>query len=158
MSDQRVTYAEIKVAKYPKRQQTKPKGKNRSILKTEQEITYVELNLHNAPQDLQGNHKNRHSKDSLSLPRRFLVCILATVYLGLMAAVTATTVIVILRCYHCGHCPKEWFSYSNNCYYISIERKPWNESWMACASKNSNLLYIDNEEEMVQISHCSYVS
>ena len=29
---------------------------------TEQELTYVELNLQNAPQNLHGNDKNYHSK------------------------------------------------------------------------------------------------
>ncbi|XP_049738436.1 NKG2-A/NKG2-B type II integral membrane protein-like isoform X3 [Elephas maximus indicus] len=125
MNNQTVTYSEVNLAKNPKRQQIKPKDADSSILVTEQEITYVELNLHGASQDLQKNDKNFCCK-AVGMPEE------------------NTT----QKAYHCGHCPEDWLSYSNNCYYISSDKKNWTESQMACASKKSNLIYIDNEEEM----------
>ncbi|XP_045693642.1 NKG2-A/NKG2-B type II integral membrane protein-like [Phyllostomus hastatus] len=145
MSEQRVTYAELNLVKDGKRQHVKPKGTKGSILGTEQELTYAQLNLQNASQDLRGSDKNGHRKAFLSPPEKLIAGILGVICLVLMTTVVARAIIFSI---HCGRCPPEWFTYSSNCYYISTEGKTWNESLMACASKNSNLLYIDNEEEM----------
>nr|XP_023410050.1 NKG2-A/NKG2-B type II integral membrane protein-like isoform X3 [Loxodonta africana] len=125
MNNQTVTYSEVNLAKNPKRQQIKPKDADSSISVTEQEITYVELNLHGASQDLQKNDKNFRCK-AIGNPEE-----------------NRTP-----NASHCGRCPEDWLSYSNNCYYVSSDKKTWTESQMACASKKSNLTNIDNEEEM----------
>uniref|UniRef100_A0A671F5C6 NKG2-A/NKG2-B type II integral membrane protein-like n=1 Tax=Rhinolophus ferrumequinum TaxID=59479 RepID=A0A671F5C6_RHIFE len=149
MNNQRVTYAELNLAKDSRRQQIKPNGSKSSISVTEQEITYAELNLQNASCDLQGNDKNYHCKDFPSCPEKLFAEILGVISVVLLATVVAIAVktfmkinfyfynsncfrIIISSAYHRDCCPKEWFTYSNNCYYISTERKLWNESQMAC--------------------------
>ncbi|KAI4546060.1 hypothetical protein MG293_002615 [Ovis ammon polii] len=84
---------------------------------------------------------------------KLIAGILGIICLVLMS--TVVTMIVITPLIHnlsseghCGRCSKDWFTYSNNCYYITFEEKTWNGSLTACASRNSTLLYIDDEEEL----------
>ncbi|XP_032203645.1 NKG2-A/NKG2-B type II integral membrane protein-like, partial [Mustela erminea] len=153
---------------------------------TDQGVICAELNLQNVSEDLQGNDKNYHCKnkahskaqDLLSSLEKLIAGILGTTCL--VVTYTVARMISSLPCsgtpQHnnsypvtriqkldpCGHCPKEWITYSNNCYYISTERKSWNESLLSCTplsyvSKNSTLLYIENEEEMF-LNIISYIT
>ncbi|XP_006888518.1 PREDICTED: NKG2-A/NKG2-B type II integral membrane protein-like [Elephantulus edwardii] len=146
MSNQTVTYTELNLVKNPKRQKNELKDADSSISITEQGLIYVELNLHTASQIIQNNGSNLFCKGKLVAGVLGIICIV------LMAG------IITMTAHNCGHCPDEWFYYSSNCYHISSEKKSWNASRISCASKNSNLLHIDNEEERTFIKLISPVS
>ncbi|KAM9684658.1 NKG2-A/NKG2-B type II integral membrane protein-like isoform 2-T2 [Dama dama] len=174
MNNQGETYVELKAVKSSKRQQMKLKISKSSSSITEQGLTYAELNLQNAPQNLRENDKNYHSKGSPSPPEKCIAGILGIICLVLMS--TVVTVIVVTpstvireqnnssriarlqKEFHCGCCSKEWFTYSNNCYSIRLEKETLNGSLMSCSTKNSTLLYIDNEEEMKFLMSLSITS
>uniref|UniRef100_A0A667GXK0 NKG2-A/NKG2-B type II integral membrane protein-like n=1 Tax=Lynx canadensis TaxID=61383 RepID=A0A667GXK0_LYNCA len=152
MDNQGVTYVEFHHAKGSKRQQVQPKGTKSSISVTEEEIAYAELHLQNASRDCQGNGKNSpcKGKKHLMQTKTLIAGILGILCLVLMSTVVTIAVIPckyvaeqnipgndnperynIPSCLCC-HCLKEWFTYSNNCYYISTEGKSWKESLTSC--------------------------
>ncbi|XP_053898499.1 natural killer cells antigen CD94-like [Malaclemys terrapin pileata] len=49
-------------------------------------------------------------------------------------------------------CPENWFPHGEKCYHFSTESKPWLESQKACSSPGTRLLLIENKEELDFIS------
>ncbi|KAM9672115.1 NKG2-A/NKG2-B type II integral membrane protein-like [Trichechus inunguis] len=155
MNNQTVTYSELNLAKKPKRQQIKPKDADRCFSASEREIIYVGLNLHSASHDLQKKDKTFHCKGKLIAGTLGLICLVLTAGVITMTVTSNKQNSIGMmnenrtqKANHCHHCPEDWFSYSNHCYYISSDIKNWTESQMACFSKKSNLFYMDNEEEI----------
>ncbi|XP_021564796.1 NKG2-A/NKG2-B type II integral membrane protein-like, partial [Carlito syrichta] len=94
MDNYRVIYSKLNLPPNPKNQERKSKGKKSSILVTEQEITYAELSLQTASQDLQDKDKTCHSKDLSSPPEKLIAGILGIMCLALI--VTMVTIVIIL--------------------------------------------------------------
>ncbi|XP_066469170.1 killer cell lectin-like receptor subfamily F member 1 [Tiliqua scincoides] len=51
----------------------------------------------------------------------------------------------------CRLCPQNWFLYNNKCYWISREKQTWHKSKKDCEAKLSQLLVIQNQEEVAFI-------
>ncbi|XP_021046146.1 NKG2-A/NKG2-B type II integral membrane protein-like isoform X3 [Mus pahari] len=148
MSNERVTYAELKVAKNSRNQHRKPRGPRSSISVIEQEIIYADFSFQNPSQEqpricrnccCKGIETKEQINSSMTRTHRDIN------YTPSSAQ-------------PCDRCPKEWISYFHNCYYIGMERKSWNDSLVSCISKNCNLLHIDSEEEQAFLQSLSLIS
>ncbi|XP_052030987.1 NKG2-A/NKG2-B type II integral membrane protein-like isoform X8 [Apodemus sylvaticus] len=140
MSNERVTYAELNVAKNSRNQHRKPRDTRSSISLIEQEIIYADFSFQNPSQEHPWIGRDCCCKDTEAKA-------------WINSSMTRTH-----RAQPCGPCPKEWISYSHNCYYIGVERKSWNDSSMSCISKTCSLLHIDSEEEQAFLQSLSFVS
>ncbi|KAL8213012.1 UNVERIFIED_CONTAM: hypothetical protein K2H54_060162 [Gekko kuhli] len=53
--------------------------------------------------------------------------------------------------FSCRLCPQNWNLHENKCYWISKERQNWHNSKEDCTTKHSQLLVIQNQEEVAFI-------
>jgi hypothetical protein len=51
----------------------------------------------------------------------------------------------------CPSCPDLWRRYGDHCYYFSVEKKDWNSSLEFCTTKDSHLLMLTDNQEMVNV-------
>ncbi|KAM4838861.1 natural killer cells antigen CD94-like [Urocitellus parryii] len=56
----------------------------------------------------------------------------------------------------CCSCPEKWIGHQCHCYFISNERKTWNESFHFCAAQNSSLLQLQNRDELQVFMNSSH--
>ncbi|XP_052030980.1 NKG2-A/NKG2-B type II integral membrane protein-like isoform X4 [Apodemus sylvaticus] len=174
MSNERVTYAELNVAKNSRNQHRKPRDTRSSISLIEQEIIYADFSFQNPSQEHPWIGRDCCCKGFPSPPEKLIAGTLGIICFVLIVAVVVITTVAVPyteakawinssmtrthRAQPCGPCPKEWISYSHNCYYIGVERKSWNDSSMSCISKTCSLLHIDSEEEQAFLQSLSFVS
>ncbi|ELR54305.1 hypothetical protein M91_01485 [Bos mutus] len=185
MNNQTQNYPEPNLAKDSRKQQVRGKSTQSSISVIEQEKTYMELKFQNASHYPQWNDRSYQCK-CLPSPQEeivavilgiicfvltytlvrvitFIPSILTFVMINFVATLkqeqnNSSRITRLQKEDHCGRFPKDWFTYSNNCYYIIFEEKTWNGSLTACASRNSTLLYLDNEEELTFLKSLSIMS
>ncbi|NP_034783.3 killer cell lectin-like receptor subfamily C, member 2 isoform X2 [Mus musculus] len=142
----------------------------------------LEFSLQHASQKHLKASRHGYCKNFASPPEKLIAGILGTIWFTLLIALVISTRIVspyaelkkqihpflvrtqkgshalLSKAQPCPHCPKEWISYSHNCYFIGMERKSWNDSLGSCLSKNCSLLHIDSEEEQDFLQSLSLVS
>ncbi|XP_049986155.1 LOW QUALITY PROTEIN: NKG2-A/NKG2-B type II integral membrane protein-like [Alexandromys fortis] len=123
----------------------------------------MEFSLHNASQKHLKNNRHSHCKKILSPPEKLISVILGIVWFALLVTLLIMTRTVfpynnLSSAHPCGSCPKEWMSYSHNCYYISVQKKNWTDSLVSCNAKNSSLLYIESEEEQNFLQSLSLIT
>ncbi|XP_074927626.1 killer cell lectin-like receptor subfamily B member 1B allele B [Chelonoidis abingdonii] len=51
----------------------------------------------------------------------------------------------------CKLCPADWLLHKNKCYWVSKESKTWSESHEDCSAKSSQMLVIQDKEEMAYV-------
>ncbi|CAM5078581.1 unnamed protein product [Natator depressus] len=170
MSEQAVTYADLKFQTPSKQQRKKTPKNTRNKEGNEEVVTYTGLKCNNASeQERRERTMNSQSKDSSgSAPAWGLVagilgifCLALVIAVGVLAANVFQISEIpcrqqenlnqfqeIIPGWKFALCPANWFPHGEKCYHFSTEYKPWLESQKACSSHGSRLLQIENKQEL----------
>lgn len=112
------------------------------------EVTYANLKFENN-HELDNISETKKTKEK-GPPTSFRSCWPAVLIL-LMLCLTLLTALVTLAvlCQNCVLCPTNWnWKGGGTCYYLSMEKKSWEQSLRFCSSQNSTLLLIKEEEKL----------
>ncbi|XP_006877604.1 PREDICTED: NKG2-A/NKG2-B type II integral membrane protein-like [Chrysochloris asiatica] len=153
MNNQTKTYSDINLIKNSKRHQMKSKDAKKSISISEQEIRKLTAGILGVTCIvlMASIEIVRIINPEILITMRITLLCLGTVILEKNRV--PKVILNLSSVHHCGHCPEDWISYSNNCYFISSKKKSWTESQTACALKKSNLISMENDEEMNKITY-----
>ncbi|XP_036723180.1 C-type lectin domain family 4 member A-like isoform X3 [Balaenoptera musculus] len=113
------------------------------------EVTYAEVRFKNEPQSLgtkseppaAPKEKTNLHKSHPSFPK----LLLASLLILLLLLAISFLIAFIWKDWSC--CPKNWTSFSSNCYFISTEQNIWDESEKRCSRMEAHLLVINTKDE-----------
>ncbi|XP_074917976.1 natural killer cells antigen CD94-like [Chelonoidis abingdonii] len=169
MSEQAVTYADLKFQTTSKQKKKKTPKNTRDKEGNEKVVTYTGLKCHIASeQERRERTVNSQRKDSSAPAPAWGVIagILGIFCLALLIAVGVLAVNVFqisqIPCKQQENlnqfqkiipgwkslCPEHWFQHGKKCYLFSTEYKSWLESREACSSHGSRLLQIESKQEL----------
>uniref|UniRef100_K7E816 Natural killer cells antigen CD94 n=1 Tax=Ornithorhynchus anatinus TaxID=9258 RepID=K7E816_ORNAN len=167
-SEQQVTYSELNEQRLNLSwQDQKSKGAKSRRSTNEQSVTYSELKQHNRPQQCSPSENAQSKVGSQSKLWKFtavtlgIFCLALLTTAGFLAAqVTQQQEVSPSPLPKPSHntisktgcdwdpCPGDWIGFRNSCYLFSNDTKNWRDSKIACATLNSSLLWLDNQEEL----------
>ncbi|XP_007170171.2 C-type lectin domain family 4 member A isoform X2 [Balaenoptera acutorostrata] len=113
------------------------------------EVTYAEVRFKNEPQSLGTKSEPPAAPKEKTNPHKshpsFPKLLLASLLILLLLLAISFLIAFIWKDWSC--CPKNWTSFSSNCYFISTEQNIWDESEKRCSRMEAHLLVINTKDE-----------
>ncbi|KYO29948.1 killer cell lectin-like receptor subfamily F member 2 isoform B [Alligator mississippiensis] len=110
------------------------------------EIVYADLNVPSEPPCPKLPSSRRKLSPQVS-PRWHRVALCAA-WIGNIILGTAVIAMVLWEGPGCRLCPVDWKLHGDKCYWVSSKPKSWSESREDCAARSSQLLLIQDREEL----------